>query len=65
MHRELRPEKVFYCTGTKTQGEAEELLMWFVRNTQISVDEQGKLTGEVTPVADKVFFSHSAARFNL
>lgn len=33
MHRELRPEKVFYCTGTKTQGEAEELLMWFVRNT--------------------------------
>jgi len=33
MHRELRPEKVFYCTETKTQGEAEELLMWFVRNT--------------------------------
>ena len=24
-----------------------------------------ELTGEVTPVADKVFFSHSAARFNL
>lgn len=33
MHRELRPEKVFYCTQTATQSEAEQLLEWFVRNT--------------------------------
>jgi hypothetical protein len=33
MHRELRPDRVFYCTSTKTQLEAEQLLQWFVRNT--------------------------------
>ncbi len=33
MHRELRPERVFYCTATKTQSEAEILLDWFVKNT--------------------------------
>jgi len=33
MHRRLRPEKVFYCTTTHTQDEAERLLDWFVRNT--------------------------------
>lgn len=33
MHRELRPDKVFYCTTTETQQEAEQLLQWFVRNT--------------------------------
>jgi 5-methyltetrahydrofolate--homocysteine methyltransferase len=32
-HRQLRPEKVFYTTATKTQAEAEQLLDWFVRNT--------------------------------
>jgi hypothetical protein len=33
IHRELRPEKVFYCTGTATQTDAEALLDWFVKNT--------------------------------
>ena len=33
MHRELRPEKVFYCTQTATQAEAEALLEWFTKNT--------------------------------
>jgi len=33
LHRELRPEKTFYCTTTDTQAEAERLLEWFVRNT--------------------------------
>jgi hypothetical protein len=33
MHRELRPDRVMYCTDCKTQAEAEELLRWFVRNT--------------------------------
>ena len=33
MHRQLRPEKVFYCTETATQSEAEALLEWFTRNT--------------------------------
>jgi len=33
VHRELRPEKVFYSTGTATQAEAEALLEWFVKNT--------------------------------
>jgi len=33
LHRELRPEKVIYCTSTATQGEAEQLLEWFEKNT--------------------------------
>ncbi len=33
MHRELRPEKTLYCTSTRTQAEAEQLLEWFVQNT--------------------------------
>jgi hypothetical protein len=33
MHRRLRPEKVFYCTSTETQEEAEALLDWFARYT--------------------------------
>ena len=33
MHRELRPEKVYYSAGVDSQAEAEELLDWFVRNT--------------------------------
>ena len=33
MHRELRPEKVFYCTSVGSQGEAEKLLDWFIQNT--------------------------------
>lgn len=33
MHKELRPEKVYYCTQTATPEEAEKLLEWFVRNT--------------------------------
>lgn len=33
MHRELRPEKVLYCTSTGTQAEAEELAEWLVKNT--------------------------------
>jgi hypothetical protein len=33
MHRELHPERVFYCTSTATRSEAEALLDWFVKNT--------------------------------
>lgn len=33
MHRELDPEKVFYCTNVRSQADAEALLEWFVRNT--------------------------------
>jgi 5-methyltetrahydrofolate--homocysteine methyltransferase len=33
MHRELRPEKVFYCVRVQSPGEAEALLEWFVRHT--------------------------------
>jgi len=33
MHRQLRPEKAFYSTSTRTQAEAEQLLKWFVTNT--------------------------------
>lgn len=33
MHKELKPERVMYCTNTATQAEAEDLLKWFVRNT--------------------------------
>jgi NAD(P)H-dependent FMN reductase len=33
MHRELRPEKVFYSTSCRTQAEAEDLLEWFAENT--------------------------------
>ena len=33
MHRELRPEKVYYSTSVGSQAAAEELLDWFVRNT--------------------------------
>jgi 5-methyltetrahydrofolate--homocysteine methyltransferase len=33
MHRELKPEKVFYNTSVRSQKEAEELLKWFVANT--------------------------------
>ena len=33
MHRELKPEKTFYCTGTNTEKEADELLEWFRKNT--------------------------------
>jgi 5-methyltetrahydrofolate--homocysteine methyltransferase len=33
MHRELRPDRVFYCTSTRTRAEAEALLDWFARNT--------------------------------
>ncbi len=33
MHRELRPERVFYCTEASTQDEAERLLDWFIENT--------------------------------
>ena len=33
MHRELQPEKAFYCTNVRSQAEAEELLAWFVKNT--------------------------------
>jgi hypothetical protein len=33
MHRELKPEKAFYCTNVGSQSEAEELLKWFVKNT--------------------------------
>ncbi|MBM4079619.1 MAG: hypothetical protein FJ278_07960 [Planctomycetes bacterium] len=32
-HRQLKPEKVFYTTGCRTQAEAEALLDWFVKNT--------------------------------
>ena len=33
MHRELRPDKVFYCTSAPTPRQAEDLLDWFVKNT--------------------------------
>ncbi len=33
IHRELRPEKVFYCTSTNTPDEADALLEWFVQHT--------------------------------
>ena len=33
MHRELKPEKVYYSTGVGSRAEAEELLDWFVKNT--------------------------------
>ena len=33
VHRELRPEKVFYCTSTAAQSDAEALLDWFAKNT--------------------------------
>jgi hypothetical protein len=33
MHRELRPELVFYCTWAKSPAEADELLDWLVRHT--------------------------------
>lgn len=33
IHRELKPEKVYYSTWVKNQAEAEELLDWFVKNT--------------------------------
>jgi hypothetical protein len=33
MHRELRPDKVFYCTSTATPAEGEQLLEWFAKNT--------------------------------
>jgi len=33
MHRELRPEKVFYCTGVANRAEGEALLDWFARNS--------------------------------
>jgi len=32
-HRQLRPEKVMYSTGVKSEKEADELLKWFVKNT--------------------------------
>jgi len=33
MHKTLKPNKTMYITGTKTRGEAEALLKWFVKNT--------------------------------
>jgi len=33
LHRELKPERVIYCTNTKTPAEADDLLKWFVKNT--------------------------------
>lgn len=33
IHRELRPEKVFYCTNAASPAAAEELLAWFKANT--------------------------------
>ena len=33
MHRELRPEKVFYCTHVANRAEGEALLDWFARNS--------------------------------
>jgi hypothetical protein len=33
IHRELRPEKAFYCTWARTPVEADALLEWFVRHT--------------------------------
>ena len=33
MHRELRPEKVYYCVGVGTPQQGEELLEWLRDNT--------------------------------
>jgi len=33
MHRELQPDKVFFCTSTSSRAEGEALLEWFVKNT--------------------------------
>jgi hypothetical protein len=33
MHRELKPNKVAYYTGTRTRAEADELLQWFVKHS--------------------------------
>ena len=33
VHREIRPEKVFYSCSVASQAEAERLLEWFARNT--------------------------------
>lgn len=33
MHKELDPRKVFYCTQTDSQKEADALLSWFKQNT--------------------------------
>ena len=33
MHRELRPDKVFYCTSAAHSSRGRALLEWFVRNT--------------------------------
>ena len=33
MHRELKPNLVYYSTWVRSQKEAEELLNWFVKNT--------------------------------
>ncbi len=33
MHRQLKPELVFYCTWTDTPAEADELLKWLVKHT--------------------------------
>lgn len=32
-HRELRPERVMYCTGAASEKEADDLLAWLVRRT--------------------------------
>ncbi|MGB9619070.1 MAG: trimethylamine corrinoid protein 2, partial [Armatimonadota bacterium] len=33
LHKELRPEKVFYDVTARTQSEADALLDWLVANT--------------------------------
>jgi hypothetical protein len=33
IHRELRPEKAFYCTWARSPAEADALLAWFVQHT--------------------------------
>jgi len=33
MHRELKPEKVMYCTATETPAEADRLCEWLVKHT--------------------------------
>ena len=33
MHRQLKPELVFYCTWAKSPAEADELLDWLVQHT--------------------------------
>lgn len=33
MHKELKPEKVFYSTWARSQKEAEDFLKWLVNNT--------------------------------